>query len=215
MIPRHEVCRRHLGCEDGVENLHFPNQENAGRFLKILILGDSGTGKTSLRKRLVEGRFFSNVRPTMGTEVSNAIFRLGTELVHLGIWDVSGKPLFRDVRKSCYAQVDGILLVFDLSRRVTLENLEQWVLEIREEVDHAVPFVVVGTKLDLKDKTYQNFTKHDVLSFISRLTEIMGGIDPEVPFIETSSMNGYNVEKPFKNLVVRMLESSRGIPLQR
>ncbi len=185
----------------------FSNGSSADEYYyKILILGDSSVGKTALRKRFVEGKYPFNLKPTMGTDFGYNTMRLGMKKVRIGMWDVSGLPHFNNVRRLYYGYSNGVILVFDLTRKETLDNLEHWMLEVLEVVGHSIPFVLVGTKYDLQNQIYKDFSKDDVLDLASRLTMYVASIGITIPYVETSALMGYNIERPFKELVSIMID---------
>ncbi len=181
----------------------FTDEEGV-HYFKVLILGDSDTGKTALRRHFIEGKHPNVLRPTMGTDFGYKTVRLGSIIVKLGLWDVSGKERFANVRRLYYHYCNGAILVFDLTRKDTLFNLGKWILELVESTGHSVPCVLVGTKYDLRDKIYQDFSRDKVLNFAMRLSMYIGSLGITIPFIETSSISNYNVSRPFTELAYIM-----------
>jgi len=119
--------------------------------LKVLVLGDAGTGKTALVKRFVDGpkAKLDTYCPTVGVDffVKPATFQ-GRE-IRLNVWDVSGSPEFFDVRSEFYKETHACLLVYDVTSRQTYEALDAvWLREAARCGGGELIFVVVGTKID-------------------------------------------------------------------
>ena len=116
---------------------------------KICILGPPGVGKTSLILRFVNDVFNSDYRSTIGAQVmSKSVIANDIEVV-LTIWDIAGQNTSRTLSKTHYIGSQGAMLVFDLERKETLDELGLWAVELEKAVGN-IPLVLVGNKSDLK-----------------------------------------------------------------
>jgi small GTP-binding protein len=127
----------------------FSNSENARYLFKIVILGDPAVGKTSLMKRYVDNMFCHDYLMTIGTDIRIKTVHIDDKVVKLSIWDLGGQPLFHDVRATYCKGAKGAVLVFDLTRQNTLNNLHGWAQALWAFIGK-VPLVFVGNKADLK-----------------------------------------------------------------
>jgi len=120
---------------------------------KIILAGDEAVGKTCVVMRFVHNTYSELYKPTLGFQISVKLFNyLGPDnkerSVILSIWDIAGQGQFQSVRRGYYQGADGVLLLFDITRRETFENAKRWAEEIRT-VAPAAPIVLVGNKTDL------------------------------------------------------------------
>jgi len=184
-----------------MEILEFDEEEATKITLvkKICMLGDPAVGKTSLVSRFVHSVFDNKYIATIGANVS----RKDVEIPHLErgilyhlkfmIWDIAGQETFDWIKPTYYRNAEGALLVCDITRRETLENLENW-RNALFNVTGKIPIVVVVNKCDLKDAA--QFSGRDV-------KHKMSGLD----IYFTSAKTGENVEKCFKRLGKLMVEA--------
>jgi small GTP-binding protein len=118
---------------------------------KVIVVGDGAVGKTSLVKRYSENTFKEDYLSTIGSGFATKRLNIDGKEITYQIWDLGGQPQFKVVRQNFYRGSRGVLYVFDVSRRETLENLTNW----REEVNEfcgSVPSVLIGNKIDLPRK---------------------------------------------------------------
>ena len=116
--------------------------------LKILTAGEGGVGKTTLLHRYVEGQFSAETKMTIGVEFFLKEIEVDGKQCTLQLWDFGGQERFRFLLESYVLGAKGALLMFDLTRPMTLENLQQWVNIVRRS-DSNLPILFLGTKLDL------------------------------------------------------------------
>ncbi|TFG01253.1 MAG: GTP-binding protein [Promethearchaeota archaeon] len=116
--------------------------------LKILTAGEGGVGKTTLLHRYVEGKFSAETKMTIGVEFFLKEIEVDGKQCTLQLWDFGGQERFRFLLESYVLGAKGALLMFDLTRPMTLENLQQWVNIVRRS-DSNLPILFLGTKLDL------------------------------------------------------------------
>jgi small GTP-binding protein len=153
---------------------------------KLIVVGASGVGKTSIVQRLVDKTFISDAQPTIGVEFKSYQCRAGTDVVKLNIWDTAGQEKFRSVSKAYFRNAVGALLVFSLTDRVSFDSLEGWLNDIHSLCSPNAVIIVVGNKLDLPDDRV--VSKSDALTFSER---------HQIDFIETSARDCTNIEETF------------------
>jgi len=163
--------------------------------LKILTAGEGGVGKTTLLHRYVEGRFSAETKMTIGVEFFLKETMIDTKQCTLQLWDFGGQERFRFLLESYVLGAKGALLMFDLTRPITLENLEQWVNIVRKG-DPDLPILFLGTKLDLEEEIQvsDNYAKE--------FLEVFKLMD----FLKISSKTGENVKDAFDILTRKILE---------
>ncbi|MFW9987990.1 MAG: Rab family GTPase [Candidatus Odinarchaeota archaeon] len=163
--------------------------------LKILTAGEGGVGKTTLLHRYVEGKFSAETKMTIGVEFFLKETEIDSKHCTLQLWDFGGQERFRFLLESYVLGAKGALLMFDLTRLMSLENLQQWVNIVRKG-DPNLPVLFVGTKLDLTDEIQVD--DDYAASFLNEFNLI--------DFVKISSKTGENVAKVFEVLTRNILE---------
>jgi len=169
---------------------------------KIVILGDGAVGKTSLRRKFMGKHFEKNHLMTLGADFSEKIIeydiRARNIKLNLQIWDIAGQKEFQAIRQRFIQGCKGMLLVFDLTRRQTFNNLSHWLEEIwsiNNTID--IPILLVGNKNDLTDTRV--IMTEDIRKYGGQLKNRFLDI-PYLNYVETSAKTGYNVVEAFKEL---------------
>ncbi|CAH8858127.1 unnamed protein product, partial [Trichobilharzia szidati] len=159
---------------------------------RVIIIGDSMVGKSSLMKSFVEGNFSSVSDPTIGVDFFSRTVRIQEEVfVKLQLWDTAGQEKFRSITASYYRNCVGVLIVFDLTDRETFDHVADWYEEARGSIKCSAPvFIIVGHKADRRDE--RQVSKMEAQSLAQRLGDYT--------YIETSSLTGQNIERAFELL---------------
>ena len=163
--------------------------------LKILTAGEGGVGKTTLLHRYVEGKFSAETKMTIGVEFFLKEVNINSHHCTLQLWDFGGQQRFRFLLESYVLGAKGALLLFDLTRPMTLEKLEEWV-NICRRGDPNLPILFLGTKNDLKE---------DIMvsdDYASEFKESFKLFD----YMKISSKSGENVLKAFDILTKKILD---------
>ena len=163
--------------------------------LKILTAGEGGVGKTTLLHRYVEGRFSAQTKMTIGVEFFLKETVIDEKQCTLQLWDFGGQERFRFLLESYVLGAMGALLLFDLTRMMTLENLEQG-LKIVRKGNPDLPVLFLGTKLDLADEIQVD--DDYAMTFLKEYNLI--------DFLKISSKTGENVGQAFEMLTRKILE---------
>ncbi|KAK0160724.1 hypothetical protein PV328_008100 [Microctonus aethiopoides] len=165
---------------------------------KVMLLGDSGVGKTCLLTRFRDGRFLSgNHISTVGIDFRNKVVTVGDTRIKLQIWDTAGQERFRSVTHAYYRDAHALLLLYDVTNKTSYDNIRAWLGEIREYAQSDVVIMLLGNKTDCgNDRVVK---KEDG----KRLAD-----EYQVPFMETSAKTGVNVELAFL-AVARQLKARK------
>jgi small GTP-binding protein len=160
--------------------------------VKLIALGDSSVGKTSLILRYTEDWFASNSLTTIGIDVKFKTLRLNDREIKLQIWDPAGQEKYRTITKSFYQRADAVLLMFDLTNPQSLEQVSLWMNQIKENAEADISVVLAGNKADLVETAEQ--------SLGTEVAEQYG-----IEFYCTSAKTGLNVHTAFTQLVQQVL----------
>ena len=163
--------------------------------LKILTAGEGGVGKTTLLHRFVEGRFSAETKMTIGVEFFLKELELDDKHCTLQLWDFGGQERFRFLLESYVLGAKGALLMFDLTRPMTLQNLEQWINIVRKG-DPSIPILFLGTKNDLADEI---MIQDEYALYFKEEFKLLD-------YLRISSKSGENVAKAFDMLTTKILE---------
>ncbi|MHA1339273.1 MAG: GTP-binding protein [Promethearchaeota archaeon] len=160
---------------------------------KVMIIGDAAVGKTALVYRLIKNYFFSDYKLTVGVEITTKDILVDDQLATLTIWEPQSEERAAFIRSTFYMGAKGAIVVFDLSRFKTWENIKEWITELKNNAGN-VPFILVGNKMDLMDERV--IYKEEC----EKYAEENGTI-----YIETSAKDDINVEKIFKEITRIMI----------
>jgi Ras-related protein Rab-7A len=174
--------------------------------LKVIILGDSGVGKTSLMNQYVHKRFSNQYKATIGADFLTKEVMIDDKLVTLQIWDTAGQERFQSLGVAFYRGADSCVLVYDVTDAKSFDNLDSWMDEF---LVHAAPrnadtfpFVVLGNKADLASSRRQ-VSANKVAAWCKSKGE--GGI----PSFETSAKEALNVEQAFHTIAKHALQQEQ------
>ncbi len=181
---------------------------SARQILKIALLGDGAVGKTSLRTRYMGRGFTPQHLMTIGADfaaVDKTINYNGTDYhVTFQIWDLAGQARFTDVRQRFYFGSLGGLLLFDVTRPESFQNIPNWLNEIwKNSGSGAVPIIVLGNKSDMRSNSSVSVKKAE--DYCQQLTKNTKQHGFEVIYIETSAKDGTNVDEAFEALGKRII----------
>lgn len=165
---------------------------------KLLLVGDPAVGKTSLILRFVEDRFDKEYKASIGVDIMSRTINIEDKVARLVIWDIASQEKFKRFRSSFYQQANGILLVFDLTRQETFENVDDWVREVREHTE-SIEMVLIGNKSDLI--TQRKIGSSVILEWIER---------HGCSYVETSALTGEAVEEAFQKLTSKIVAKVKG-----
>ena len=100
-------------------------------FFKIIIVGEAGVGKTSLLMRYIKGNFSNDYNLTLGFEFASKDIEIDGASYKLQVWDTAGQETFKSIIRTFYRNVDAVMLVYDLTKKKTFEQLEFWLTEVK------------------------------------------------------------------------------------
>ena len=158
--------------------------------LKIVVVGDSGVGKTNLIKRFITNEFSENFKATIGVEFMSKTYKINKHLFKIEIWDTAGQERYKSITAVYYKGAKGALVVYDTTDKSTFENIDKWMLEIKDKTSKDIKLMVIGNKIDLKDE--REVKNEEAL----KKAESLG-----IPLMETSALDATNVKEAFHDLL--------------
>ncbi|CAM4892538.1 unnamed protein product [Rotaria socialis] len=171
--------------------------------LKLVIIGDSAVGKSSLLSRYANNTFNESFIPTIGTDFACRTIQVDGKTTKISFWDTAGQEQFRTITNSYYRGADGIILMFDVTDRASFENIKMWLQNIEQHASNSVKKLLIGNKCDLVSR---RVIDHDA---IKELAESSG-----LSYMETSVKNAINVEQAISSFASEILATKTN-PLPR
>lgn len=163
---------------------------------KIVLIGDSGVGKTSLLQRFAEQYFSGDTHiTTIGVDFKLRTIQVGNKRVKLQVWDTAGQEKFRVITKCYYRNAAGIIIAYDVTNGDSFVNTKRWIEEVKNNCgDDGVPIVLVGNKCDSENKVVS-------LTDQENYAQLMN-----LKHFETSARENINVDEVFIELTRIILE---------
>jgi Ras-related protein Rab-7A len=176
--------------------------------LKVIILGDSGVGKTSLMHQYVNKKFSTQYKATIGADFLTKEVMVDDRLVTMQIWDTAGQERFQSLGVAFYRGADCCVLVFDVNLGKTFENLDGWrdefLIQAGPRDPDNFPFVVLGNKIDVENQ--RAVSQRRALAWCSQKGNI--------PYFDTSAKDNYNVEQAFQHIAKTALTQETEVDLE-
>ncbi|KAK9055921.1 hypothetical protein SSX86_027008 [Deinandra increscens subsp. villosa] len=160
---------------------------------KVVLIGDSGVGKSNLLSRFSKNEFSLDSKSTIGVEFATRSIRVEDKKIKGQIWDTAGQERYRAITSAYYRGTVGALIVYDITRKVTFENVERWLKELKEHTDQNIVVMLVGNKADLAH--LRAVTTDEAQAFSER---------ESIFFMETSALEALNVEKAFTEVLTQI-----------
>ncbi|CAH2073258.1 unnamed protein product [Thlaspi arvense] len=160
---------------------------------KLVLIGDSGVGKSQILSRYARNEFSLDSKATIGVEFQTRTLVLDHKSVKAQIWDTAGQERYRAVTSAYYRGAVGAMLVYDVTRRQTFDHIPRWLEELRGHADKNIVIMLVGNKSDLEDQ--RAISTEDAKEFAEK---------EGLFFLETSALNAVNVESAFSTVLTEI-----------
>ena len=171
---------------------------------KVVVVGDSGVGKTNLIKRFVTDTFAKDSKATVGVEFMSKTYIINKEIFKIEIWDTAGQERYKSITAAYYKGAKGAMIVYDVTNQNTFDNVNKWCQEIKDKASKNINLMMIGNKTDVKDKIVVN-------SEMSQERAMALGI----PVMETSALDSTNVQEAFFQLLREMYKSIKANAVEK
>eukprot|EP00316_Scyphosphaera_apsteinii_P013444 CAMPEP_0119311888 /NCGR_PEP_ID=MMETSP1333-20130426/24360_1 /TAXON_ID=418940 /ORGANISM="Scyphosphaera apsteinii, Strain RCC1455" /LENGTH=211 /DNA_ID=CAMNT_0007316393 /DNA_START=34 /DNA_END=669 /DNA_ORIENTATION=+ len=165
-------------------------QEKYDYLFKVVVIGDSGVGKSNLLSRFTRNEFNLESKSTIGVEFATRSVALDGKTIKAQIWDTAGQERYRAITSAYYRGAVGALVVYDITKDVSFANVEKWLTELKENATADITMMLIGNKTDLAQ---------------ARMTSTEQGQafanSHGIAFMEASALNASNVESAFLHIL--------------
>lgn len=161
---------------------------------KLVLIGDSGVGKSCLLLRFADDAFTESFISTIGVDFRFRTVKIGDKTVKLQIWDTAGQERFRTITSAYYRGADGIIMVYDVTHRESFDHVREWLREVEKYAAPETAKLLIGNKSDRSDRAVSEGEG-------AALAKELGGM----PFLETSARTSDNVEAAFIKMAENLI----------
>ncbi|XP_050420798.1 ras-related protein Rab-11A isoform X1 [Adelges cooleyi] len=169
------------------------SDEEYDYLFKVVLIGDSGVGKSNLLARFTRNEFNLESKSTIGVEFATRSIKVNKKVIKAQIWDTAGQERYRAITSAYYRGAVGALLVYDIAKQLTYQNVERWLSELRDHADQNIVIMLVGNKSDLRHLRAVPSDEARAFAEANNLS-----------FIETSALDSTNVETAFENILTEI-----------
>ena len=170
---------------------------------KIITLGDSGIGKTSLITRFAHDIFEENHLASIGFEFLIKVLDIENKIIKIQLWDICGSERFKTVSPSYYRRTNGAIVAYDISDKRSFDQVKFWIKEVKAYSNTETNIVIVGTKCDILDR---EVTEEEG----KKLADELG-----VKYFETSAKTGYNVNEAYNFLIKEIIDNFKNFEREK
>jgi len=166
------------------------NDDEYDYLFKVVLIGDSGVGKSNLLSRFTRNEFNLESKSTIGVEFATKSIQTENKTIKAQIWDTAGQERYRAITSAYYRGAVGALLVYDISKRMSYDNVSRWLKELRDHADQNIVIMLVGNKKDLR---HMRQVQTDEAKEFCKQNKLF--------FIETSALADSNVTTAFETIL--------------
>lgn len=170
-------------------------QRDYDYLFKLVLIGDSGVGKSCLLLRFADDAFTESYISTIGVDFRFRTVKIDKKTVKLQIWDTAGQERFRTITSAYYRGADGIIMVYDVTSQESFDHVNDWLKEVNRYASEGTCKLLVGNKSDRSEEKV--VTKEQAKEFAD---------DIGVPFLETSAKSAANVEEAFLTMAGELIK---------
>ena len=181
-------------CSDININEFFDQNIKEEEKFKVVVVGDSGVGKTNLIKRFISNEFNLDSKATVGVEFISKNYKINNKIIKIEIWDTAGQERYKSIASAYYKGAKGAMIVYDVTNKTSFNNVDKWYFEIKEKASKNINLMLIGNKTDLN----KVISSEDAVNKAKSLN---------IPIMETSANNSSYVKEAFFDLIKEMYKS--------
>jgi len=171
------------------------SEDDYDYLFKIVLIGDSGVGKSNILTRFTKNEFNLESKTTIGVEFATKTMSTEGRIIKAQIWDTAGQERYRAITSAYYRGAVGALLVYDITKYQTFANVEKWFEELKNNAESHIVVMLVGNKSDLKP--LRAVSQEEAMAFAEKRG---------IAFIETSALDSSNVETAFHKVITEIYQ---------
>jgi len=171
-------------------------KESYDFLFKLILIGDSSVGKSNILLKYLKGEFDQNSRATVGVEFGTKNIKIKNKKIKIQIWDTAGQERYRSITSAYYKGAKGAFIVYDITRKLTFDNIDKWITDLKTNGDKNISIILIGNKSDLEDKRE-----------VEKEEGIKKSEEYKIAFLETSALNGDNIDKAFNELLEQIYQN--------
>ena len=173
------------------------DKESYEFLFKLILIGDSSVGKSNILLQYLKGRFDANSKATVGVEFGTKNIEINNKKIKIQIWDTAGQERYRSITSAYYRGAKGAFIVYDITRKETFDNIDKWVADLKNNGDDNISIVLIGNKSDLDERRE-----------VSKEEGVQKSEEFKTAFMETSALNGDNIDKAFDELIEQIYQNN-------
>ena len=138
------------------------SKEKYDYIMKLILIGDASVGKTNILTKYLKNEFDPNSKATVGVELGTKNIQIDNKIIKVQIWDTAGQERYKAITSTYYKGAKGAIIVYDITRKITFDNIEKWIGDLKVNGDENIIIFLVGNKSDLNDN--REVSKEDGLN---------------------------------------------------
>ena len=175
-------------------------EENYNMIFKIVLVGDSGVGKTNLLLRYLKNEFNTQTKATVGVEFGNTKVQIDNALIKAQIWDTAGQERYRSITSAYYKGAHGALIVYDITRKDSFDSVEKWLSDLKNNGEEKMVIMAIGNKCDMVNERQVN--KDTAEAFAKNLG---------MQYHETSCKLNINITETINSMILECYKKVSGV----
>ena len=176
------------------------SSENTSFTFKLLTIGESGVGKTSILRRFVENEFSKTHLATIGIDYRTKVLHIYGKDIKLKIWDTAGQERYHNITSQIYKGADGIILVFDVNEEISFTKIKDWIEQIKSNVSQEeISLILLGNKCDIEERAISKEQGQEMANSLN------------LKYYETSALNGTGINEAFEGLTKEIMKKKKVI----
>ena len=166
------------------------DEDNYEMMVKVVLVGDSGVGKTNIMSKYLKNEFHEDSKATVGVEFGSKQFNIEGHQIKAQIWDTAGQERYKAITSAYYKGAKGAFVVYDITRKQSFESVDRWINDLKAAADKKLSIIIIGNKCDLEDQRQVNKEQGEEKAK-----------NFEVAFMETSAFSGENLNQAFEKMM--------------